>query len=198
MSELKTYQPVYERIQLVEKLPPCKRILDVGCGDGIYFPYLSQKTGEVVGIDFSPDRLIRSKKLGALLVRGDAGVLPFRDESFETVWASEVIEHTPSLDVFGELERVAKDCIIATMPNPDGPYYGRDSNHILKFEIDSLKQFLGKRRWSYAIRGLGMCLPYSFIPRIIRVIFLKLTWNHPKLAWNFSVIGFRNPEKANA
>lgn len=197
MTELKTYRPLYERIQLIEKMLPCRRILDAGCGDGIYFPYLSRKADEVVGLDFSSDRLMRIKNLDAFLVRGDVRALPFRNEAFEIVWASEVVEHTSSFEVFQELERVAKDCIIATLPNPHGPYYGRDPGHVLKFEIDALKQFLEKREWCYSIMGLGMCLPYTFIPRFVRAVFLRLTWNHPKLAWNFSVLGYREPKRKN-
>jgi len=189
------YVAVFERRRIISRFDSCHRILDLGCGDGTYTPYLQRRADEVIGLDCKIEKLANVEK-STQVIRADASHLPFKDESFDIVWASEVIEHTPSLEIFSELERVAKDIIAVTVPNPSGPYYRRDPTHILEYDIPKLKQFLRRRDWIYTINGLGLCLPYKIVPDIVRKIFLKATWRHPRYAFNILVTGHR--EMGNA
>jgi len=184
------YVAVFERRHVISKFELCDRILDLGCGDGTYIPYLQMKAIEVVGLDCNVKKLMKAKNLSIQAIRADALHLPFKDKSFDLVWASEVIEHTPTLEVFSELERVAKEKIVATVPNPSGPYYRRDPTHVLEYDIPELQDFLKRRDWDYTINGLGLCLPYKIIPDSFRKIFLKLTWRHPSYAFNISITGY--------
>ena len=70
----------------ISALPPT-RVLDVGCGTGFLTRHLK---GEVVGLDQSEAMLkvARERVPGATFVRGDALELPFPDESFERIFAS--------------------------------------------------------------------------------------------------------------
>jgi len=85
-----------------------KNILDVGCGTG---GNLTLFNGFVVGLDISPQALemARKRKPDAVLCRGEAENLPFKDESFDLVLALDLLEHLPD-DIKGlsEMYRVLK------------------------------------------------------------------------------------------
>jgi len=76
-------------------------ILDVGVGDDAYFSYLK---GKVIAADID-QQVIRNSS--GIRVVGDIACLPFKDESFDSVWACAIIEHTKD-DTIPELVRVAK------------------------------------------------------------------------------------------
>lgn len=84
---------------LAELSPPTPgRILDLGSGDGwLHAEYDERGTSAstVVSCDLGINNLrkIKQRHPGALLVAADAERLPFRDGSFGTVVASEVLEH---------------------------------------------------------------------------------------------------------
>jgi ubiquinone/menaquinone biosynthesis C-methylase UbiE len=85
-----------------------RNILDVGCGTG---GNLTLFNGFVVGLDISPQalELARKRKPDAVLCRGEAENLPFKDESFDLVLALDLLEHLPD-DIKGlsEMYRVLK------------------------------------------------------------------------------------------
>lgn len=85
-------------------------ILDVGCGLGLLKNYLDEsKVNKYIGLDVD----------GELLVHGSVYDLPFKDEVFDTVVMSEVLEHLEHpLDALREVKRVCKSRIILTVPNP--------------------------------------------------------------------------------
>jgi 2-polyprenyl-3-methyl-5-hydroxy-6-metoxy-1,4-benzoquinol methylase len=77
---------------------PKRRILDVGSGSGWLGEELERRSAQasmVVSIDLGIANLrkIRSRSPGALLVAADVDRLPFRAGSFDSVVASEVLEH---------------------------------------------------------------------------------------------------------
>src|SRR5947207_12077650 len=61
-------------------------------------------------IDISPPVIEQLKARGGLAVRGDIGLLPFDDETFDLVCAFDIIEHVEDDDrAFGEMTRVLKN-----------------------------------------------------------------------------------------
>ena len=101
------------------------RVLDLGCGAG---NLLERMMGErAVGLDLSDVLLAQARaKLagrgGLPLIQGDAERLPFRDNTFDGIACSEVVEHV--LDpraVFAEIRRVAKPGarLVLTIPNEE-------------------------------------------------------------------------------
>ncbi len=63
-----------------------KRILDVGCGTGLYTEILSDEGGSVIGIDPSMDMLrIARGRARASYLRASAEALPFKDGAFDVV-----------------------------------------------------------------------------------------------------------------
>ncbi len=75
---------------------PGERALDLGCGAGEFTAALSDAGLSAVGADVAEAALERARaerpELRFVLVPV-CGPLPFEDNSFELVWASEVIEH---------------------------------------------------------------------------------------------------------
>ncbi|MFQ5821146.1 MAG: glycosyltransferase [Candidatus Heimdallarchaeota archaeon] len=174
----------------------CHSVLDLGCGAGIYLPLLAKRGKYVVGLDLSRELCKLPKKLGFNVVRGDGMYLPFKNDAFDVIWASEIIEHLPALAVFDELERVAKKWIIATMPNPYGPNYRADSSHRLYYTMSSLKAYLKTRSdWNYKAVGLGIEWPAAprgiKLPKFVKLLTFYLTFHMPWLAPTFCVIGHK-------
>jgi ubiquinone/menaquinone biosynthesis C-methylase UbiE len=76
-------------------------VLDVGCGSGDLMLSLAVRAGFVIGLDISKDSLYVAKSLYKNLAKvdfvlGDAEFLPFKGESFNKVFAFEVLEHLSS------------------------------------------------------------------------------------------------------
>jgi SAM-dependent methyltransferase len=104
-------------------LRPGERLLDLGCGFGRHAFEALRRGATVVALDFSLDEL---RQVGELLdamveggevptgavgdgIRGDAQDLPFADDAFDRIIASEVIEHLPDDDrALAELHRVLR------------------------------------------------------------------------------------------
>jgi len=79
------------------------RVLDAGCGSSL----IVQSLNNVVGMDFNFAKLRFLSRYRMPLVRGSAFALPFRDQSFDCVISSQVIEHIPFDEVlFSEMRRV--------------------------------------------------------------------------------------------
>jgi glycosyltransferase involved in cell wall biosynthesis len=81
------------------------RILDVGCGSSL----IIQSLNNAIGMDLGMGKMRFLRGRGIPLVRGSAFTLPFKDESFDCVINSQVIEHIPFDEVlFTEMRRVLR------------------------------------------------------------------------------------------
>ncbi|WP_205873189.1 class I SAM-dependent methyltransferase [Mycobacterium camsae] len=102
---------------------PSTKVIDVGCGAGRHAFEAYRRGADVVAFDQdaaelrSVDTLLRAmaeageapKAASAKVVRGDALNLPYADETFDCVIASEILEHIPEDDAaIAELVRVLK------------------------------------------------------------------------------------------
>lgn len=92
----------------IKNLPNVHKILDVGCGDGLYLNHLAaaftdKKKVELWGVDFSKYKLAKAKKNGHNVKQCDLEKgLPFKDNHFDVVYAAELIEHLYNPDFFLE------------------------------------------------------------------------------------------------
>lgn len=86
-------------------------ILDAGAGYGTWRPIL-EKCGHVVGVDIS--------RQGDADATADLKKLPFRDDTFDAVFCSQVLEHEPEpAALLAELRRVVKrdGTLVLTAPH---------------------------------------------------------------------------------
>ncbi len=86
---------------LFEKyLNPGERILDIGCGNGRFYPLFKNKRVEYIGIDNSEKlvRLAREKYLEADFRMASGLELPFNEGYFDKVYSIAVLHHIPSRD----------------------------------------------------------------------------------------------------
>ena len=136
-------------------------VVDVGCGEGFTLERLRQnKIGhELVGIDFL-DRAIKiGKKLHPKLslLPGTIYHIPFKDNSFDLVICTEVLEHLEHPEkALAELQRVTKGTCIISVPHE--PWFrianflrgknisrwGNDIEHIQHWSRRGINALVGK------------------------------------------------------
>jgi ubiquinone/menaquinone biosynthesis C-methylase UbiE len=82
------------------KLEQRDRVLDLGCGTGFLFNYISEKVELLLGLDISQNALkLAKRRIKCLpnvhLVRADADNMPFPDSIFDKVFAITVLQNMP-------------------------------------------------------------------------------------------------------
>ncbi|MBA3300394.1 MAG: class I SAM-dependent methyltransferase [Thermoleophilaceae bacterium] len=129
-------------LDLDERIGPLRgqRVLDLGCGPGIYTRALRERGAEVVPVDndMSEMEIAGPAPEGALVA--DAGDLPFPDGDADGVFCSNLLEHTPDAEpVIREIERVLRPGSWAyiSWTNWYSPWGGHDMTPY---------QYLGPRR----------------------------------------------------
>jgi SAM-dependent methyltransferase len=159
------------------------RILDFGCGPGYLIARLLDHGGKVTGVDFSPrsiERVVerfqgRPEFEGAHVI--DSIPTPFADQSFDTVFFIETIEHLLDDDLeaaAGELRRLTRKggTVVISTPNqedlevaasvcPDCGCTFHPVQHVRSWSAESLTQFMS---------GFG------FKAVAVKPLFLRSTW----------------------
>ncbi len=81
---------------LLGEAGPADSVLDLGCGAGRFAAELAQASVRVIGADVAQAALVHARRNHPqidLALAPIEGPLPFEDNAFTLVWASEVIEH---------------------------------------------------------------------------------------------------------
>ena len=83
------------RLNLIRHFAPLEgaRILDIGCGLGVYVRKFREFSDRVCGIDIDTKRLREGARTTPGLMLSASETLPFRDAAFDVVVLNEVIEH---------------------------------------------------------------------------------------------------------
>lgn len=113
---------------ILKMLNPKKNeiILDVGCGPGLYALYFSTRCSRVYAIDLNSEKIKKAKKLNKKLSlsanfkKGSITNLPYKDNFFDKVLCSEVLEHIKEDKIaMAELSRVTKKkgLIVLSIPS---------------------------------------------------------------------------------
>jgi ubiquinone/menaquinone biosynthesis C-methylase UbiE len=105
------------KLLTLRKVSQNDHIIDIGCGSGTYQKALSK--GIYIGCDLNSQSLKKAVKApNAEYICADATHLPFKDNFFDIVLCSEVLEHLDSpLKAIKELARASKKMIVLTFPN---------------------------------------------------------------------------------
>jgi len=155
-----------------------KSVLDVGAGSGA----LISQIPNAIGLDLVP------KHPG--MIKGDISNMPFRDESFDTIFATEVLEHlddetlNKGLDEITGLLRV-KGYLIITVPYKEdlrqnmvvcpkcGAKFHR-CGHMQVFDEERMREMLEKKGFEIVemkILPIGFMATHKFLKHFI--YFLK-------------------------
>ncbi len=134
-------------------------VLDVGCGEGFTLNKLHQnRIGEKLeGVDFQETAIEIGTKLhpDLKLKQGNIYGLEYKDNSFDLVMATEVLEHLKDpKKALSEIQRVSSRYVLLSVPNE--PFFmianflrgknlsrwGNDIEHIQHWTSKSFRQFI--------------------------------------------------------
>lgn len=90
------------------------RLLDVGCGTGVFTKVFADNGWTVTGVDISEGMLRFARERGIDVIRADAARLPFEDDSFDAVVS--LWTHTDVDDFAAVIREVAR------VLRPGGPF----------------------------------------------------------------------------
>lgn len=76
-----------------EKFRKTNKMLDVGCGPGLFLIEAKKRGWEVYGTEFTDNQLAYLNKKGINTLKGKLNNNSFKDEMFDIIISSEVIEH---------------------------------------------------------------------------------------------------------
>jgi 2-polyprenyl-3-methyl-5-hydroxy-6-metoxy-1,4-benzoquinol methylase len=108
-------------VRLMEALAP-GRLLDIGCSNGDWALLWKSRGWQAAGIDIDRDHIAIAKERGvdARYCDLNSQTIPFESETFDLIFAGEVIEHLVDTDGFlRELNRCCKSGghLLLTTPN---------------------------------------------------------------------------------
>ena len=162
------------------EIKPGKKILEVGCGTGIFTEKLAQTGAEVLAIDLSPDLLMKARnrvlKNNVNLIEADLEKLPFDKNSFDSVVGVSILHHVDLGKALREIYRVLKvgGKIVFSEPNMLNPQI------MIMFSHPRLRKLIGATetetpffRWSLnrSLKEVGFSYvnikPFDFLhPKI--------------------------------
>lgn len=159
------------------------RILENGCGVGMYVEHLSPLAGEVVGLEYDFERALEARDRSERIMNAAGELLPFPSNHFDLILSHEVLEHVQDdRQAVLEMVRVLNPGgrIVIFVPNRGYPFetHGIYWQGNYRFGNTPLVNYL-PRRWRdrlaphvrvYTNRDLGMLfagLPVRYIERTI-------------------------------
>lgn len=96
------------------------RIVDVGCGNGIFSSRFARLARQIVGVDYSAFMLAHNPE--RCRVRARAEALPFASGSFDVAFESNLLHHVEQPEtVIQELARLSRRYVVLLEPNRWNP-----------------------------------------------------------------------------
>ena len=135
------------------RLPPGRRVLEVGCGRGVALPALARacRPALLVGLDVEPEFLVEAayeltrERVAARLVCADVREMPFEDGSFDVVVDFGTCYHIDRPDLaLAEVARVLAPGGVFAHETPLG------------------------QTFAHPVRSLGRALPWAAAPSLAR------------------------------
>lgn len=111
------------------QLPADGRVLDAGCGPGLWVGSTLPRVGSLVALDIAHGRLLFVDER-ALRIAGDVQSLPFPDDEFDAVLAMHMLYHVPDIPAaVREIRRVLRS---------DGVFYAFTNSERAQWELRDL------------------------------------------------------------
>src|SRR5580658_2239782 len=109
------------KVEFIQQYVPLRgKVLDVGCGNGIFTLRFANAGASVTGLDYS--RHLLGQNAHSRLVCGDATSLPFPDANFEVVFEANLLHHVADRErVIREMARASRRYVIFLEPNRYNP-----------------------------------------------------------------------------
>jgi ubiquinone/menaquinone biosynthesis C-methylase UbiE len=162
------YNEMPATLSLLRKIKG-KKILDLGCGTGIYAKILRRRGAVVSGIDISPKMIELAKQnlkgvRGADFKVGTVYKLPYKSGTFDIVLASLVVHYFTNMDkAFREIKRVLKKngVFIFSTDNPviNIAHRIKGKPRRYRFFVDYFKEGKFYEYWP----RIGVRMPYQHI-----------------------------------
>lgn len=137
-----------------------KTVLEVGCATAIDYPLFKKAKISYTGIDITKKFVRRAREWNPLadIKHGDAFGLPFADESYDTVYCKDLLEHLPNeayIRVINEMWRVTRHLMMMSfyipLTNKEQTEYIMSPHgfYVNKYSTEEMNRFLrGLERFS--------------------------------------------------
>ena len=153
-------------------------ILDVGCGEGFTLNRLKEKGigKKLEGIEYLPAAIELGKKTypEIKIIQGSIYQLPYKDNSFDLVLCTEVLEHLDNPQAgLKELVRVSNKYLVITVPNEpffmlaqlirgkNWSRFGNDIEHINHWTMFNFSKFV-KQNAGSKVQILAKRFPFAW------------------------------------
>jgi SAM-dependent methyltransferase len=155
--------------------------LDLGCGVGTNLQVLREFSNKVVGIDYSQKALVYSKDKGySKTIKMSAEHLKFKENTFDLILCSDVIEHIDDKKALDEIYRVLrpKGILIFSVPAHNYLWGPTDdiSEHKKRYEKKDFNSILK----NFSVIRLGYWNFLMFFPNIIFTFLYRLLGKNRK------------------
>ena len=157
-----------------------ERVLDAGCAEGFVTRALLEggalsRATLLVGVDLDLEAMARGAAISPQLRKFPASItaLPFADDSFDLVMATEILEHLPDPRLgLREVKRVSRRYCLLSVPHE--PWFramnflrgkhlhrwGNDPEHLQNWTLSAFRRFVAGECTVIAIRSL---LPWTLV-----------------------------------
>lgn len=169
LVDTKPHNAFYERPATVSLLPDVAgmRVLDAGCGPGVYSELLASRGARVTAVDVSPAMVEQARRrLGRNVEVLEANLeepLTFAEsESFDLIVSPLMLDYVADLgQVFGEFHRIlrAGRCLVFSIGHPFGDFVRHDQGSYFDTR-------LVQERW----RGFGGEVTVPFFRRPLQAV----------------------------
>jgi len=125
-------------------LGPGRRVLELGCGTGVFLEQTARSGATIHGLDLSEELLAKARarlagQANVTLDQGNAEQMPYPDADFDAVYGSSVLHHLDLDASLREVRRVLKPggCLVFAEPNALNPQVA------VMFHLKATKEYFG-------------------------------------------------------
>jgi ubiquinone/menaquinone biosynthesis C-methylase UbiE len=160
----------------IKKINPSS-VLDVGAGEGFTLEMIRKNNicKQLEGIEYVDEAIVLGKKLHpkVKIKKGDIYALPYKDNSFDLIICTEVLEHLEDPDkALRELKRVSRKYVLLSVPNEpfftfqrlirgkNILHFGAHPEHIQHWSTGAFQKVVAKQ---LTIASIKTPLPWTFV-----------------------------------